>query len=92
MRLTNIKISGFKSFVDKTEISLSEKYFGGDGAEGYSRNSSIGGLGGGGDNTNIYPYHNDGLINTGGGGSGGNYGSKGGKGGSGIVIIRYKYK
>ena len=25
MRLTNIKISGFKSFVDKTEISLSEK-------------------------------------------------------------------
>ena len=74
------------------EISLTEKYFGGNGADGYSRNNSIGGLGGGADNTNIYPYHNDGLINTGGGGSGGNYGSKGGKGGSGIIIIRYKYK
>ena len=74
------------------EISLTEKYFGGNGADGYSRNNSIGGLGGGADNTNIYPYHNDGLINTGGGGSGGNYGSKGGKGGSGIILIRYKYK
>ena len=42
MRLTNIKISGFKSFVDKTEISLAEKRTAIIGPNGCGKTTSIG--------------------------------------------------
>lgn len=41
MRLTNIRISGFKSFVDKTEISLSEKRTGIIGPNGCGKSNII---------------------------------------------------
>ena len=41
MRLTNIKISGFKSFVDKTEISLSTKRTGIIGPNGCGKSNII---------------------------------------------------